>query len=268
MGRSLSFSRMRRFLNLPVHHVHPYIYVSPENFLAYDGFDGTPNSHDRRMSWAPHEQDFVSGDPTWQGGKGKGIIGAINYLSNQGMNAFSFLTMNIDNNDDDDQNAFPYISDAAANRTRIDISKMAQWEIVFEHADKMGMFLDMKLFQTENAAIFDEGVGFGNERKLYYREIIARFSHHLALNWNIAMEEITNPTKWIMGYQYSDFFKKMDPYKHPVVAHSSIDSSSFLGLLLEHPNFDGPSLQTTDPITSVFANTLQWVQASASIGGH
>jgi hypothetical protein len=79
---------------------------SPENFLAYDDFDNTPDTGGRRKSWAPHVQHFVAGDPTWNG-KGSGIIGAVNYLSQQGVNAFSFLTMNING---DDQNVFPYIS--------------------------------------------------------------------------------------------------------------------------------------------------------------
>ncbi|MEZ5397229.1 MAG: hypothetical protein R2724_31240 [Bryobacterales bacterium] len=31
--------------------------------------------------YEPHVQDWKPGDPTWQGGKGKGIIGALNYLA-------------------------------------------------------------------------------------------------------------------------------------------------------------------------------------------
>ncbi|MBT8183991.1 MAG: DUF5060 domain-containing protein, partial [Eudoraea sp.] len=64
---------------------------SPENLLGYGEFDNTVNS----KTWSPHQQDWNSGDPTWQNGKGKGLIGAINYLSGKGMNAFSFLTMNV-----------------------------------------------------------------------------------------------------------------------------------------------------------------------------
>ena len=112
---------------------------SPENFFAYDDFDNTPNTNNRRKDWAPHIQDFQEGDSTWQGGKGRGIIGAINYLSNQGNNAFSFLTMNING---DDKNVFPYVNDT--NRLRFDVSKTAQWEIVLEHATTKGMYLHFK----------------------------------------------------------------------------------------------------------------------------
>jgi Domain of unknown function (DUF5060) len=72
---------------------------SPENFLAYEEFENTPNYGGRRKSWAPHQIDYKVGDPTWAGGRGTEIIGAINYLSGKGVNAFSFLTMNIGGDD-------------------------------------------------------------------------------------------------------------------------------------------------------------------------
>ena len=48
---------------------------APENFLAYDDFDNTPDNGGRRKSWSPHANDYNSGDPTWGNGKGKNIIG-------------------------------------------------------------------------------------------------------------------------------------------------------------------------------------------------
>ena len=113
---------------------------SPENFLAYDGFDNTPNRGGRRKDWGPHVRDFREGtDPTWAGGKGKGIIGALNYLAlEKGMNSFSFLTMNIGMHDKykqtdgivfltcsfaftggDDKNVFPYVSDQSKDYMRM-----------------------------------------------------------------------------------------------------------------------------------------------------
>ena len=64
---------------------------SPENFLAYESFDDTPNTGGYRKTWGPHVQDYREGDPTWMGGLGEGIIGAVNYLASKGMNVFSFL---------------------------------------------------------------------------------------------------------------------------------------------------------------------------------
>ena len=48
---------------------------SPENFLAYDDFDNTPNYKDRRKSWEPYLRDSRPQDPTWGGGKGNAILG-------------------------------------------------------------------------------------------------------------------------------------------------------------------------------------------------
>jgi hypothetical protein len=44
-------------------------------------------------------KDWKSGDPSWKGGKGKGIIGALNYLAAKGVNSVYFLTYNIDGGD-------------------------------------------------------------------------------------------------------------------------------------------------------------------------
>ena len=105
---------------------------SPENFLAYGDFDGdfkTDGNKDNLVkTYEPHIADWKTGDPTWAGGKGKGIIGAVNYLESKGLNSFSFLTFNIDG---DDRNVFPYIEYRTYDR--IDVSRMDQWEIVFEH---------------------------------------------------------------------------------------------------------------------------------------
>jgi Domain of unknown function (DUF5060) len=229
---------------------------SPENFLAYEDFDNTPNYRNRRKTWGPHKVDYEFGNPSWQGGKGTGIIGAINYLSNQGLNAFSFLTMNIAG---DDRNVFPYISDSAADRLRMDVSKLAQWEILFGHADQMGMFMHFKLAETENDELLDGGL-LGNERKLYYREIIARFSHHLALNWNLS-EEINNPIDQVKAF--ADYIKTTDPYKHIIVFHTTPNGDQYLNLT-GHPTIDGISVQ--DNPSKVFENTLRWITNSANDG--
>ncbi|KPK69382.1 MAG: hypothetical protein AMJ84_09630, partial [Acidithiobacillales bacterium SM23_46] len=82
---------------------------SPENFLAYFEFAQTPGSRARDRKelrkgeaararfhkYEPHAGDWRTGDPTWQGGKGKNIIGALNYLAGKGMNSVYFLTMNL-----------------------------------------------------------------------------------------------------------------------------------------------------------------------------
>lgn len=232
---------------------------SPENFLAYEGFDNTPNAGGRRKTWAPHLADFRPGDPTYDGGKGKEIIGAINYLSSKGMNAFSFLTLSMSG---DDENVFPFVSRSAGeDRLRMDTSKLAQWEVVLEHADRMGMFLHFKTQEQENDQILDGGE-LGMERRLYYRELIARFGHHLALNWNLG-EENTNTDA--QRKEFAAYIRELDPYDHPIVVHTFPNQPrSVYTPLLGVDTFDGASLQVNPE--SQFARTLEWIQSSAAAG--
>ena len=173
------------------------------------------------------------------------------------MNVFSFLPMNING---DDKNVFPYISDnAGGDRQRIDISKTEQWEVVFQHADQIGLYLHFKTQETENDQLLDGG-GLGVERKLYYRELISRFGHHLALNWNLG-EENTNTNA--QRKAFSDYFKQVDPYDHPVVIHTYPgQKNQVYGPLLGYPTFDGASLQGSD----VFSDTKYWIEQSALAG--
>lgn len=231
---------------------------SPENFLAYIDFDNTPNNGGYRKDWSPHLLDYVDGDPTWSNGKGRGIIGAINYLSSRGMNVISFLTMNING---DDGNVYPYSSNS--DFYRIDCSKTAQWDVVFDHAEHMGVFLHFKTQETENDQLLEsEGELFGNARKLYYRELIARFGHHLALNWNLGEENVNTDQQRKV---FSDFIKDIDPYDHPIVVHTFPgQQDEVYRPLLGYQNFDGVSIQANP--NSGFQQTLQWVNESATAG--
>lgn len=230
---------------------------SPENFLAYQDFDNTPDNGRRRKSWSPHLIDWKEGDPGWKGGKGKGIIGAVNYLASQGLNAFSFLTMNING---DDKNVYPYLT--TTDFTRFDCSKLDQWEIVFDHADKMGMYLHVKTQETENNNLLDGG-NVGIQRKLYYRELIARFSHHLAMNWNVGEENTQTDQQ---RKDMAAYIWEHDPYKHPIVVHTNRGQQNkvYTPLLGNASNYTGASVQTD--WFNVYEETRKWVENSARAG--
>ena len=234
---------------------------APENFLAYKDFDGdfkTDGQKDNFIKdWAPHIKDWRQADPTWQKGKGKGIIGAINYLASKGMNVFSFLTLNIAG---DDRNVFPYTS--YNERVRLDVSRLDQWEIVFEHADKLGMYLHFKTLETENELLLDKG-DLGTQRKLYYRELIARFGHHLALNWNLG-EEINNAST-AQKAAWANYFWTHDPYQHHIVIHNGGDPH--YDMLGEASKLTGFSLQTNRPdFSRVHSQTKNYIDRSAAAG--
>ena len=247
---------------------------SPENLLAHKDFDNAVTSKD----WFPHVSDWQPGDPVWQGDKGKGLIGAINYLASKGMNAFAFNMFNLDdpntNNDGGDRTIWPWSStnislmegSAAASvdsRMRYDVSKLAQWEILFGHGDSRGMFLHFKTQERGNLKLLDGG-DLGVQRKLYYREIIARFGHHLALNWNLGEEfHIYDPD---LVNRLSAYIKAVDPYDHLIVLHTfpGQQERSYNPLLGTSSGLTGASLQID--INQVHEEVKKWNAASKASG--
>ncbi len=176
---------------------------APETLLAYKDFDNTVAGNKKKAplkSWSAHVKDWRTGDPTWQNGKGKGLIGAINYLSGKGCNAFSFLTYNAGGDGD---NVWPFIH--RDDKLHYDCSKLDQWATVLEHGTSKGMYLHFKMQETENddhtkraenqtfVPTCLDGGNLGPQRRLYCRELVARFAHNLALNWNLG-EENTQTT--------------------------------------------------------------------------
>jgi len=239
---------------------------SPENFLAYIDFDGTYDTAELTRegeaaggifihTYRPHIQDWRPGDPTWKDDKGKGIIGALNYLSAKGMNSVYFLTYNVDGGDGKD--VWPWID--PNDKFQFDCSKLAQWEIVFSHMDKLGLMLHVVTQETENDHALDGGE-LGRQRRLYYRELIARFAHHPALVWNLG-EENTNTTQ--QRKAFSRYIHDLDPYDHPVVCHTYPGKyEEVYAPLLGYEYFEGPSLQTND----THAQTIKWVDRSDAAG--
>ncbi|MFY0628347.1 MAG: DUF5060 domain-containing protein [Reichenbachiella sp.] len=234
---------------------------APENFLAYQDFDGefkTDGIKDNLIkTWEPHISDWNTGDPIWHTNKGKGIIGAVNYLAESGLNVFSFLTMNVGG---DDANVYPYLN--SSDHKHFDNSKLDQWEIVFSHGQKMGMYLHFKTQETENDQLLDGG-NLGQTRKLYYRELIARFGHHLALNWNLG-EENTQTIQ--QRKDMAQYFYDHDPYHHHVVIHSYPDQQDLVypSLLGNASKLTGASIQTN--WNKVYADTKRWIEKSVQAG--
>ena len=232
---------------------------SPENFLAYEGFDGTyrmqasnrqgeASTTTEIHQYAPHQQDWRQGDPSWQQGKGKSIIGAVNYLASKGMNVVYFLLNNING---DGKDVWPY-SDPA-DFTRFDVSKLDQWEILFRHMQSKGLLLHMILQETENETMLDDG-DTGPLRKLYLNEMIARFGHHPGLVWNLGEEN--GPADFSPVAQndrqrrdMTNYLKDIDPYNHPVLLHTHSHDpprAEILDQILGFEQLDGLSLQQGD----------------------
>lgn len=256
---------------------------APENLFAYEDFDATTNVFDLQKSWSPHAKDFdESAAPfLWKEEKGKNLLGAINYLASEKLNVFSFLTFNVDG---DDRNVFPYLlksteaeyteyANIKKNReawvthfhtTRFDVSKLEQWERILEYAEQKGMFLHFKTHETETDHLMDDGV-FGTEGKLYYRELIARFGHHLALNWNLG-EENNQPMEEVK--KVARYVQKLDPYQHHLVIHTFPNRDDrYAELIGDQSPLTGASLQLRHAeFYDVHPRVLKWRAKSDSTG--
>lgn len=248
---------------------------SPENFLGYIDFDATyyggnavhrqgeDSPNEGLHSYEAHISDWKRGDPVWRNGRGKGIIGALNYLSSKGMNSVYFLTLNILG---DGEDVWPYTQ--RNERYRFDCSKLDQWEIVFSHMDKLGIMLHVVLQETENELLLDAGY-LDVQRKLYLRELVARFSHHMAITWNMGEEH--GPAKWSPYGQtvkdtkkMADYLKEINPYDQLIVVHTHSNESdrhNYISQLLGHESINGPSIQVGNPMNS-FEQSLKWVNLS------
>ena len=239
---------------------------SPENLLGYADFDGTFDTEGLNREgeakgkefihhYQPHEKDWRPGDPSGKSGKGKGLIGGLNYLSSQGVNGVYFITYNLDGGDGKD--VWPWTD--PKERFRFDCSKLDQWNIVFTHADRLGILLNNISQETENDQGLDGG-DLGPQRKLYYCELVARFAHHLGWVWNLG-EENTNTDE--QRKAFATCIRKLDPYDHPIVVHTFPGQyDKVYRPLLGYADFNGPSLQTND----THAQTVQWVTESAKAG--
>jgi len=216
----------------------------PENLLAYKGFDHTVPSH----AFDAHADDWRPGDPDWGAGKGKALIGLLNYLASHHVNSIYFMTMNIGG---DGKDVWPWTGSPERNGSpsndnlHYDISKLGQWEQVFAHAQRNGIHLHFVLNESEeaNKRELDNGE-LGVERMLYYRELIARFGHHLSLQWNLCEE-------YNLGLdlgpdrvrRFARYVRAVDPYDHPITVHPADDPLEALAFTFGDPSFDLTSVQ-------------------------
>ncbi|MCU0962312.1 MAG: DUF5060 domain-containing protein [Pirellulaceae bacterium] len=243
---------------------------SPENFLAYVDFDGTCDTDGLTREgeatgglflhrYEAHVQDWRPGDPTWRGERGKGIIGALNYLAAKGMNSVYFVTYNLDGGDGKD--TWPWID--PQSRTRFDVSKLDQWQVVLDHMDRRGLMAHIITQETENDQALDGGE-LGPVRRLYYRELIARFGHKRLLTWNLGEENTNTPDQL---QDFIRYFRKLDPYDHPLVVHTFPGKyDEVFAPLLGVREFNGASLQMNQSGDDTHAETIKWLERSAAAG--
>ncbi len=245
---------------------------APETLLAYADFSGAEARNPGKAplkTWKPHVRDWNPGDPTWMGGKGKGLIGALNYLAAKGCNAFSFIPYNAGGDGD---NVWPFVR--YGQKLNYACTRLEQWGAVFDHATAKGLFLHFKLQETENddnrkkgaksvpAAL--DGGDLGPERKLYLREMIARYSHNLGLNWNLGEENTQSPEQ---QRAMAAYIREIDPYDHLIVVHTYPNQQDqvYGALLGDQSVLTGASLQNSN-VKDCHAQTVKWTRRSQAAG--
>lgn len=242
---------------------------SPENLLGFAGIDGTIDQGGQGEAFLhefeAHRSDWSDGDPLFTNGStgvdSRGLIGALNYLSEQGVNSVYFLPMNLGG---DGQETYPFVggSKTRFNKTHYDLSKLHQWDIVLNHAQAKGVALNIVLSETEteNERWLDNGE-MGVERKLFFRELVARFGHLLAVKWNLGEE---NDFRLEELQKHADYIQALDWSEKPIAVHTHINQFYRYGELVGDTRFSASSIQYDPQFAGQFVE--QWRSNSATAG--
>lgn len=245
---------------------------SPENIFGYSGFDNTTKFSDAGSckgilhDFTPHAGDWNSGDPQWTGDRGRSLIGLINYIASTGTNSAYIMANTVRGDGCDAHPWAEYNADGSVKR--FDVSKLDQWERTLAHMTEKGLLIHLMTQETENDQLLNGG-NLGLERQLYYRELVSRFAHHPALQWNLGEENTNTPAQ---QRAFADFIRALDPYDHPIFMHTYPNEKDRYEDLLGHPTFDGPTLQfggipeNATAATGVYGMAADWIERSSQAG--
>ena len=251
----------------------------PEDFFGYKDFDNTFDWPERKTKtqiadsflvklngeglhfYTPHLKDWKNGDPTWKNGKGKGIIGALNYIASTGANA---LYMILFTKGDDSDNTWPWTQ--RDSMMSYDVSKLAQWDMVFSHMDRVGISPNYYLCESDNSIKYLDKGDMILSYPIYYRELIARFGYHLGIRFNLGEElKQTGPQQAAAA----KYLKDLDPYHTIVCGHSSHKRESQITIfeqLLGNKDYDGPCYQLHEKEKKDHLDLIMWRERSEAAG--
>lgn len=251
---------------------------SPEDLFGYKDFDNTSDWQTRRTKtqqadsflvklngeglhyFTPHIKDWKNGDPTWKNGKGKGIIGALNYMASIGVNSLYMIPFTIN---DDSDNTWPWTS--RDQNMSYDVSKLAQWDIVFSHMDRVGISPTYYLCESDNSMFLDKG-DMILKYPIYYREVIARFGYHLGIRINIGEETLKSIEQQDAACKQLSL---LDPYNKIVGLHSKHTRDSQLKLfdfMLGKKYCHGPHYQLHGNEKKDHLDLVNWRSKSEKTG--
>jgi hypothetical protein len=288
----------------------------PENFLGYHEFTGyaqqgmalcgscsdcsgsnnvPPSGH----IFAMHVADWLIGDASWGGPavrKGKGIVGALNYLSSKGINSIFFMPMNLGG---DGRDVFPFVtlgnnicSPSPADLVfHYSVARMAEWNVVFEHAMRKSILLEFVLAEREwgnihwlGGSVAAGGVAMSPERKLFLKQMVAMFGHNPAIKWNLCEENVLYSAGNSPG-QFNEvelealagWIRAWDRYQHPIGVHLDANTILTYKVMLDQNRagwLDSTSLQVHGESSAMTGKTQSThygyvpLQARLLVDGH
>lgn len=239
---------------------------SPENFFAYAGFDDVQDNGGVGIihEYEPHRSDWKPGDPLFEsastGVDSRGIIGALNYLGGQGVNSLYFLPMNL-GGDGQDTTPFVGYTNSTFDKTHYDISRLHQWAQVMDHAQRQGIMMHFVLAETEapNENWLDNGT-MGTERKLFFRELNARFGFLNGIKWNLSEE---NDYSIPVLREMASYIRAVDAYDHPIAVHTHPNDLSDYQQIVGDPLFDSASIQYSATSANSLTQTVRSMSSNA-----
>ncbi len=149
-----------------------------------------------------------------------GVYGALSYLSGHHVNSIYVLLMNVGG---DGNNVWPWIS--STDIWHYDVTKLKTWQSIFAYANSHEILLHLILNEGElaNKEVLGK-TGLTVQRKLYYREMVARFGYLNAVQWNLSEEydhhcggcklDVNDVRSW------ADYIDALDPYDHSITIHN------------------------------------------------
>ena len=141
------------------------------NCIDFDQEDGDIPSHHQRHTYRASESlvsTIPSHRPTWRRGRGRAITGAISHLlrDTAAPMVLALTTLSFPHQ------VFPFVD--PHDRLSYDISKLAQWEVVFRYAADVGLPIMLILNDDDDTLFLDY-----EEQHLYVREMVARFGPYV-----------------------------------------------------------------------------------------
>lgn len=125
--------------------------------------------------------------------------------------------------------------------------------------------LHFQLAETEHAneSYYDDG-DLGPQRKLFYRELVARFGHICGIEWDLGEENDYGTSK---RERFAGYIHDVDPYDHPVTTHThSGQDGTFYDLLVGNSDFDATSFQGHWSGSDVASLAQEWRRKSSNAG--